>query len=461
MNYRKLSLNKMFITMMTGLSVMFSVTSCDKNDSTELVGNEDPKVDTQVMATTTTSGSTLFQSTFETSTDLSQWYLESPTPSSITRTTSPAKYGSYAAKIVLNKTDPDIWESKRAEMTYVAEKHGPVKSERWYGMSIFLPTSYIADPCEEILFQWKGVNKVSQDGYSMSNPPLAMLTKNGRWQLNIKPKDKFTNIDLGTYEPNKWTDWVFHIKWSYEDDGLLQIWKNGVLVLDRKGPNTYYDLVGNFFKMGIYKYGWKEGYYSNTTQRTAYFDEFKVGNENSSFNDVAPRPKTTAPDAEAETVITAPSTTTPTTTTPSVVFAVNAGGSAFTASNGITYQADKNYSGGQVYKTSHAIANTTDDALYQSERFGNAGYSIPVANGTYEITFKFAEIYQTRSGKRQFDVLVEGSQVIQNLDIFKVAGHDKAYDVVKTVTVSDGTLNLNLKADINNAKISAFHVIKK
>lgn len=455
MNYTKYPTSRMLTTLIAGVSMILSVVSCDKNESSELLDKETPKADTQVMATTTTGGTTLFESTFETATDLSKWYLESPTPSSITRVTSPAKYGSYAAKVVLNKTDPDIWDSKRAEMTYNAEKYGPAKSERWYGMSLFLPTSFIADPCEEILFQWRGVSKVSLDGYSMSNPPLSMLTRNGRWLLNIKHTDKFTTIDLGPYVTNEWTDWVMHINWSYESDGLLQIWKNGSLVLDRKGPNTFKDKVGNYFKMGIYKYGWKEGYTSNTTQRTVYYDEVKVGNETSSYSHVAPRPAKSAPTTTTENTVTPP-----TTSAPSVVFAVNAGGSQFTASNGITYQADKNFSGGGVYKTSHAIANTTDDALYQSERFGNAGYSIPVANGTYQITFRFAEIFQTRSGKRQFDVLAEGQQVIQNLDLFKVAGHDKPYDVVKTVTVSDGTLNINLKTDINNAKISAFHVTK-
>jgi hypothetical protein len=151
----------------------------------------------------------------------------------------------------------------------------------------------------------------------------------------------------------------------------------------------------------------------------------------------------------------------PAPTTGAAVFAVNAGGSSFSASNGITYSADKSYSGGTVYKPGIAISNTTDDALYQSERFGNFTYAIPLSNGTYEITFKMAEIFHQASGKRQFDVLAEGLAVISNLDLFKTIGYARAYDVVKTVSVTDGTLNLTFRSDINNAKISAFHIIKK
>lgn len=444
-----------------GFLIIASSASCDKRDSTELQPDTLHQTGQQMAVVNTTNNSLLFQSTFETTADLDQWYMENPQTNSITRAASPVRDGKYAAKFILNKTDPDIWDSKRAELTYVAEKYNPVKSERWYGISMFLPTSYIADPCEEIVYQWKGVSRTSLDGYSMSNPPLAVMTKNGRWAINIKSADKMTSIDLGAYNTNTWTDWVFHIKFSYESDGLLQIWKDGVLVLDRKGPNTYKDKTGNYFKMGLYKYGWKEGYQSNTTQRIAYYDEIRVGNEHSSYEEVAPRPHVPAfvPAPELDTETTVPQTSVPAGS--NVVFAVNAGGNTYKASNGITYQADNNYSGGQVYKTSSAISGTTDDTLYQSERFGNFSYSIPVSSGTYEITFMFAEIFHTQANKRRFDIFTEDREVISNLDIVKAAGPKTKFDVVKTVTVTDGMLNIKSRTDINKAKLSAFHVIKK
>ena len=149
----------------------------------------------------------------------------------------------------------------------------------------------------------------------------------------------------------------------------------------------------------------------------------------------------------------------PITSTNDVVFAINAGGSAFRASNGITYEADKAFSGGSIYKTTNTISNTVDDVLYQSERYGNFSYAVPVVNGTYEVTFKLAETYHTAAGKRQFDILMENSnEAFNDVDIYKSAGMNAAFDLVKSVTVNDGVLNVNFRTDIDNAKISAFHV---
>lgn len=145
----------------------------------------------------------------------------------------------------------------------------------------------------------------------------------------------------------------------------------------------------------------------------------------------------------------------------SVVFAVNAGGTSFTAANGITYNSDKNYSNGSVFRKTVSVNLTTDDILYQSERFGNFSYDIPVSNGTYEITFRLAEIFHTSSGKRRFDILAEKQALVSNLDIFAVAGFNNAYNIVKTVEVIDGTLDIDFNTDLDNAKISAFHVIRK
>src|SRR5690606_5645438 len=110
-----------------GFMIIASAASCDKTDSIELPPDT-LQAKQKMAAESTANSSLLFQSTFESAADLSQWYMENPRANSITRTASPARGGSYAAKFILNKTDPDIWESKRAELTYEAEKKGHVKS---------------------------------------------------------------------------------------------------------------------------------------------------------------------------------------------------------------------------------------------------------------------------------------------------------------------------------------------
>jgi PKD repeat protein len=139
-------------------------------------------------------------------------------------------------------------------------------------------------------------------------------------------------------------------------------------------------------------------------------------------------------------------------------WAVNSGGSAFTASDGTVYAADTGFSGGSTYSKNVAIAGTSDDALFQTERYGNFSYAAPVANGSYMVTLYFAEIYHTAAGSRSFDVLMEGTERISNLDIFGEVGATTAYITQTPVTVGDGTLNLQFVSNVDNAKVDAIKV---
>jgi PKD repeat protein len=141
-----------------------------------------------------------------------------------------------------------------------------------------------------------------------------------------------------------------------------------------------------------------------------------------------------------------------------VVFAVNSGGGSYTAGDGTTFQADTNFSGGNTFTTSDSIGGTTDDTLYQSERYGDFSYSVGVSDGTYNVTVYLAEIFQTSSGSRVFDISLEGTEVISNLDIYDRVGHDQALRLNETVRVTDGTLNIEYSTDVDNAKSSAIKV---
>ena len=152
-------------------------------------------------------------------------------------------------------------------------------------------------------------------------------------------------------------------------------------------------------------------------------------------------------------------TTAPTPPADSLVFAANAGGAAHTTGGGTTYRADTLFSGGQTAGVSRPIAGTQDDALYQSERYGDFSYAIPVpTGGDYEVTLRFAETCWQSSGQRVFDVEAEGQEVVTDLDLYAEVGRDAAYDVTRTVSVTDGTLNLTFTTDTDNATVSAIAI---
>jgi hypothetical protein len=144
----------------------------------------------------------------------------------------------------------------------------------------------------------------------------------------------------------------------------------------------------------------------------------------------------------------------------SVLLAINAGGPKYVAADGTVYAADAHSSGGKTAKTTAKIGDTEDDTLYQSERYGNFSYDIPVPNGNYIVTLMFAEFYWNAAGKRIFDVEIQGKEVIINLDIYAAVGKYSAYDINVPVSVTDGVLKIDFFADKGGAKVSAIKISK-
>lgn len=151
---------------------------------------------------------------------------------------------------------------------------------------------------------------------------------------------------------------------------------------------------------------------------------------------------------------------------PEVVWAVNSGGPQYTDAKGITYDEDTEsdphddvdlYSNDDAV-TGDSIANTSEETLYQSERYGDFDYDIDVTNGLYEVRFKLAETYWTNDDQRRFDVNLEGTTVISDLDLYEEVGHDYATWRTRTVTVNDGELNIEFRTEEDNAKSSAIVV---
>lgn len=142
-----------------------------------------------------------------------------------------------------------------------------------------------------------------------------------------------------------------------------------------------------------------------------------------------------------------------------VAFATNSGGGQYTDSKGVYYQADARYSGGSTSSTTPAISGTIDDPLYQKDRYGSSFYySIPVTNGNYSVTLKYAETYWWIPGKRVFSTLINGQTVISNLDIFSKVGQNAAYDVVVPVSVTNGVIKITFTSTIDWPKICAIVV---
>ncbi|MBX3503219.1 MAG: hypothetical protein KF889_27565 [Alphaproteobacteria bacterium] len=161
--------------------------------------------------------------------------------------------------------------------------------------------------------------------------------------------------------------------------------------------------------------------------------------------------------------------------TSQLIKAVNVGGGQFTSSGGIVYEADAGPTSGgaesQVFTTGSAIAGTTDDVMFSSERWtpgGSYTYEIPVDNGTYRVDLHLAEIYSGifGSGQRVFDMALEGQALapLQDIDIYSQVGPNAALTISQEITVSDGSLSIQVgpgsdaPGNVENAKLNGFAI---
>jgi len=192
----------------------------------------------------------------------------------------------------LSKTDKTVENGKRAEVFFKAEKTLPV--ERWYAFNIWLPASYAVDSLPEIVAQWHGTPDFDL-GEDYRSPADALLIKNGNWYLDSRWASQAVNdnnnligkilANFGKTVTEKWTQWIFHIKFSYKDDGLVEVWKDGAKIYSKKGPNYYNDKIGPYFKFGIYKWDWMKPQNTKVNKRILYFGDVQLGDNKATIND--------------------------------------------------------------------------------------------------------------------------------------------------------------------------------
>jgi hypothetical protein len=154
------------------------------------------------------------------------------------------------------------------------------------------------------------------------------------------------------------------------------------------------------------------------------------------------------------------------TSTPTTVYQINCGSSTAVS----PYAADKYYSGGTTYSVTNAITltgvtNPAPQAVYQSERYGTTTYTMPslTVGAQYTVRLHFAELYQTATGKRVFNVLINGTTVLSNFDIYAATGA-RYKAVVREFTATanaSGQIVIKFNTVTDNATIQGIEIIKK
>lgn len=254
-------------------------------------------------ADTATVTSLLLLNGFEAIEDVedAEWSSETCCAYSTQVTTTQVREGGSAVRFEVRRSDPQVNLGVRSELSLpLSGVTGGIGDERWYGFSIFVPETWTSESrLGEALVQWHAQPDFHL-GEGWRSPPLMIMVQGDSWSVvNRSDPREVTNSAVskrtgrvlwtGDLVPGTWTDWVVHAKWSYEADGVLEVWKDGETIVAGTGPNTYNDVKPLYFKMGIYSWEWKTAIQTPITERIAVHDAVRISGRGGSYDAVAPR----------------------------------------------------------------------------------------------------------------------------------------------------------------------------
>ncbi len=141
----------------------------------------------------------------------------------------------------------------------------------------------------------------------------------------------------------------------------------------------------------------------------------------------------------------------------------------YTDSQGRVWSPESYWNGGRVVLRQEEVKQTADPEIYQSERYGNFSYAIPVAPGSYTAILHFAERWHGPgreegggAGSRLFDVFCNRAVLLKDFDIYAEAKGDYRA-LVRTFTGlrpnAQGKLLFSFVPTRNYACINAVEVL--
>jgi hypothetical protein len=209
--------------------------------------------------------------------------VQTSTSYGITRVTSPIFQGTKSARFELRASDRETNGGTRAEISF----QPATNLNRWYSFALYAPAEQFKwDDEDDCLIQFH-----QGDG---ETPALCLRVREDRVYIRILGVWN----DLGVFEKDKWQAYVMHIKHSTGSTGLIELWRNGVKLMNRTGANMTSvddDEHNPSLKLGIYKSAWNGSSTTETSTRVVYYDDIKIGNEYATYEDMVPTPNNAPP----------------------------------------------------------------------------------------------------------------------------------------------------------------------
>jgi hypothetical protein len=221
--------------------------------------------------------------------------------------TEQARSGKQSLKFVLDRRNSRT--PYRTEVSTATNKLEFFKTH-WFGFSIFIPSSWRVSNTWEVLFQFHHHPRdwaTYAGGFSPllairldSNSDRYLIRQNyvqtpERAHARGDRKTAFLATIPGALALGRWTDWVLEYCPDWRSiaeggSGITRFWRDGVRVVDYRGPNAANGAYTPYLKFGTYKSAWKDRQHSDPArERMYYFDEVRVSRANQgSYELVAP-----------------------------------------------------------------------------------------------------------------------------------------------------------------------------
>lgn len=181
-----------------------------------------------------------------------------------------------------------------------------IGSTYWYGWSQRIPTQWQSTDDYDILTQFLAypsdkdfAKHAGQGGCGSAGSYFMRYGDSLAFYFQRQSDDNSKPIICTPYHlftldeiKGKWVDYVMQVKWTGNKDGFLKLWTRvqGDIYRERinyTGRTFWNDEdQGPYFKMGIYK---GDPNYSGYAPRVIHTDEYKLGDINSNFREVAPK----------------------------------------------------------------------------------------------------------------------------------------------------------------------------
>ena len=206
------------------------------------------------------------------------------------RVKSPQRAGCYSGRFELRPGNRWVKDGENQERSELSEDDYklPENTTGFYGFSIHIPASQLSD-CKNVddcrewrnFMQW---HSWPSNGSDWRHPLLTLSLDNGLLSFILaKPNGSkwYTKLTSLAVKGDVWTDFIVEFRWSRQADrGVIRIWKNGQLIVNRLSEQVGYsdqDSLGIFWKHGVYRQAVAD-------VDVVYFDELRRG---SSYSEVA------------------------------------------------------------------------------------------------------------------------------------------------------------------------------